>query len=385
MFLNQKKTIVLIILIFLGISRGLFPSSLLEKTFFDGQYKISHKIQNYIENSQSLNDRKQLVEKMNSIINSLSLQKRDFFIHVLNLTMNINMPVKNIILYLNEVENMVQANITLPQIEKNLLSKVVNFFTKPKVEEYFIEALSGNIGALNEIKKQAQSLTSLSTDDKKVILDKLEKATLQVLKNVDSAMKPKYDSVAMLESIEQQQKMGELRTLYDSQNYLVLKHCQDILNALKPMLKSEEHLMFTYDRSQNNALINLLDLSKINLAELKTDDELDKEIKKLGIKTPIHRETQKQFPESLRREILENHPYSVNLATETANKLLNHTTPPEVKENVMLNYGLQMTHRPLWQKTTVFSLMDRHLRKNSYLEHKNREYQQKTMTDPIRY
>ncbi len=353
----------------------------LSPQFFQGKYKISQKNQNFIENFKPTNDKRDIITKINFIMESLPAAKREFFIQILNMTMNVNMnKPQDVMAYLNETENLTKMNITLPQAEKKFGSFVKNIFSTKDIHEYFQEALAGDTKALEAIAKKAGTLKSVSDGTKREILENLEKATLAMVKKIDEKMKPMYEAVPQLDEdsqvplekqIEQQQQhMARLKAIYDSQNYLVLKHCQDILNALEPMIdKKFQHFMLTYDRTQNSALINLLDFRLIDLSKIKTEQELDETIHNIigeeniseivannEIKSPKHAETKRNFPSLVKQEILEHHPDLVKIAEDAGKKILK-THDDVSKAEIMKSFS----QKPRWQKEAISVLMNRYI------------------------
>lgn len=334
----------------------------LSPRFFQGKIQLSLEKQFFLEDFEPKKDKIDIITKINSIIDTLPNEKREFFIHILNMTMNVNMDKSAVFQYLDEIEGLTKANIALPQAEKTVGSFLKGIFSVKSIDGFFQEALAGDSKALEEIKEKAKSLKNVSDSIKREIIQKLEDATLAMVKKIDAKMKPMYDKMANLEDVDLvREETDRLKKLYDSQNYLVLKHCQDILDALEPMLnKNFQHFMFTYDRANNSALINLLDFRLIDLSKIKTDNDLKKTIDEFiqagEVKSSEHKETQKKIPFLLKEEILKHHPDLVKIAEDAAKKFIKSDDMGKAK--IMKSFE----EKPYWQKEAISALINRYVR-----------------------
>jgi hypothetical protein len=389
----------------------------LNSKFFQGKYKISEKIQEFVQNFKPKNEQQKLIILLNDTIDSFSNKdKRDFFLHVLNITMNTNQQtVAQIKLFLGDVVDMVTIEHALPEKKRSILDSFTDFFKEKTVENFFSDALAGNKDALKDIAGKSSSLKDLSENKKHEIIKKLEAATLDMLTKAEEKMpqmhqelQDKYDELRdnaeavfrqvsenldhssqtyrtaqknynkELEAIEEneQKEIADLRKSQNSQAYIILKHCRDILHALEPMLGDQyHHFMFTYDRTNNSALLNLLNFKDFDLSTITTEDELNamikEQIERLAenkkIDISVHRETKSNFPSLVRQELLEHHPDLAVPAKRTGRNLIIAQKQGKVgdQDNILVEHHKAIQSKPRWQQEQINSNLNRYL-----LEHK---------------
>lgn len=350
------------------LNMDLYAVVALSPQFFKGKYKISQKIQQYVEKFEPVEDRNSIINKMNSILETLTPQQQEFFINTLNLTINVNMDAKNTIKIIENVKNFTDIYsssdyvlVPSPQKEKTLWNKFTDWMKFENVSEYFEAALTGDQLALLKIQNNAQSLKGLSDNQKKEILQKLENATLAMINKIVADMTLEYQKIADISFEDQPEASRKIQNLTEAQHYLLLKRCQDILHALDPMLnKNFEHFMLVQDREHTGPLLNLLNFKDIDLSKIDTEDKLDAVIQdiigKQKVRLPKHRETLNNFPKLLKQEILEHHPDLVRLAEDSAQKFLKAQSDDE-RMNVLQSYAT----KPRWQRQAIAILHNRYM------------------------
>ncbi len=385
-------------------------------SFFQGKYKLSQNIQYFIEEFKPVLEKKKIIDLFNKAINSFPTKdERDFFIHTLNITMATNMKtLPEVERFIEETKTLVKQDHSFPKNEKTLLDRFAGIFTEKSMDELFHEALAGNKDALAKIKEKAAALKNLSQDQKQAVLKKLEKVTLDMLTKTDvtihQAMVGKYKieqeeiesrfnivsekldhsskeykdaemkKEQDLEDIMHKEMAATLqaKTSRDSHTYIILKNCHDILFALEPMLTTKyQHMMFTYDRTNNNALLNLLDFKDFDLSNIKTTEELETMIQKevaalvkdKKIDIPVHRETKSKFHSLVKDEILEHHPDLVLPAQRTSQNMAiaDKEGDSEYKDEIMINHHASIQAKPYWQKDQINRNLNRYLLENEKL------------------
>lgn len=408
-----KKLLFLYSLFFTFMGHAMHEIVSLSPSFVNGKYKISKHIQNFIEDFQPTSDRRQLITLFNNVIDSFANQDtRDFFVHTLNMTMLTNMKDLNQIQsYLDRTVDIVNEHNELPSPKKSVVDRLVGLFTEKSLDDLFDESLAGDKNALLEIKQKVSALKNVSESQKREILKNLEARSLIMLRKVDeempqqhAALEEKYETMRThvenqfeivsgqldhssdefieaqkkyhqdLDNImnEQKEEIAKMRTTQESRNYLVLKHCQDIVNALNPMLKTQyDHIMFTYDRSNNSSLLNLLNFKDFDLSAVNTEQELDDmiqtKVRQLNanqkIDLPVHRETKSKFNSLVKREILEHHPDLVVPAKKTGHEIImaEKEGDEEYKEDVLFQHHQYLKTKPYWQREQINSNLNRHL------------------------